>query len=243
MEATDRERFERIEAYLMDRMGSEERTRFEALLSADDALREEVAVQRDLVLAVELGGFDRLLRELRPRANGAGRMRTMRPRMLYRLAVAAGFLVLVGTALWWISRPSLDRRLFAEAYMPDPGLPSPMSATHDLIFQDAMVAYKLGDYTEAEEKWVPLLEGDPANDTLRYYVAQAALALGRTGRAIPLLESVAADSTSAFAGAAPWYLFLAHLRDGEVDRAAAVRFTDGDPHAARAASILRRLGR
>ena len=66
-----------------------------------------------------------------------------------------------------------------------------MSAVNDPVFQDAMVAYKLGDFAEARTKWGNLLQADPGNDTLRFYIANAYVAEGDAKAAIPLFQAVA----------------------------------------------------
>ena len=62
--APDRPTFEAIEAYVLDRMGSEERAAFERRLAGDPALQAEVALEREHMLAVELGGLQRSLKAI-----------------------------------------------------------------------------------------------------------------------------------------------------------------------------------
>lgn len=210
------ERFESIEAYVLGAMPPGQRVEFERLLAADEGLREELEMQREHILATEMAGVERLLKEL-----AAGQRREPpadrsfgRGGWLKYAAVVA--LMALGAA-WWLTRPSPGERLFAQQYVPDPGLPVPMSAVHDPVFQDAMVAYKLGEYQEAAAKWEGLLGASPGNDTLRYYIASARLADGRAKEAVPLLEGVARDSGSVFQAEARWYLFLAYLREGDAE--------------------------
>jgi|SRR5690606_14010407 hypothetical protein len=222
-------RFETIESYLLGTMPAAERTRFEADMAHDPALQAEVQLQRENMLAVELGGLRASMRSLMDHARPAA------PRWSTLLGYAAAIALLVGAVLWTMGRKDPHERLFAEHFVPDPGLPVPMSVpavrsgiTSDPIFHDAMVAYKLGEHAEARTKWTSLLALAPTNDTLRYYIASATLAEGRPHEALPLLRAVAADSTSAFQDKARWYLFLTHLRNGDISALDSIPL-DNDP--------------
>ncbi|MGV9014028.1 MAG: tetratricopeptide repeat protein [Flavobacteriales bacterium] len=214
--ALHKDRFEAIEAYLLGTMSPEERHHFEKELAADALLRDEVELQQENTLAIELAGITRTLqavrgehREVTPAANGNS--------WTTYLKYAAMVAVLILGAVWWIARPPENERLFAEYYVEDPGLPVPMSAVNDPVFQDAMVAYKLGDYAEARTKWGNLLQAEPANDTLRFYIANTYLAQGDAKAAIPLFKAVADKPASAIHEKAGWYLFLAYLHDGRLN--------------------------
>ena len=52
--ALDRNTFEAIEAYVLDRMDTDERTVFEQRMAMEPALREEVDLERENIRAVEL---------------------------------------------------------------------------------------------------------------------------------------------------------------------------------------------
>lgn len=98
-----------------------------------------------------------------------------------------------------------------------------MGASTNSVFSDAMVAYKLGDYLEARAKWAPLLRREPTNDTLRFYIASAALASGDADAAIALFKELDAQPASGFHGRSQWYLFLAYVRAGKSEEAKATR--------------------
>jgi hypothetical protein len=224
--ALDRGRFETIEAYVLGTMPAEERMRFEQDLANNEVLRAEVELQRENTLAIELGGVERMLRTLG--AEHAGQEGKEGGGWMQYLKYAAVVAVLLSGAVWWMSRTPAHERLYAEHFVADPGLPVPMSATDDLAFHDAMVAYKMGEYAEARAKWSPLLQADPTNDTLRYYIAIASLAEGDAAAAVPLFEGLAEEPVSAFSDKSRWFLFLAYLKTGEVAKAKAMSF-DGDP--------------
>lgn len=234
------DRFEHIEAYLLDTLSAPDRARFEEELAADPALRHEVALQRENMLAVELGGLQSSLRnimaaneQVAPRATG---------RYTF-LRYAAMLAIVAGAAIWFALRPSANDRLYAEHYAVDPGLPVPMSISDDPVFHDAMVAFKLGAYDEARTKWETLRAQEPTNDTLLYYIASAALAQNDPDAAAPLLHQVADDHTSTFADKARWYLFLICVKEDDRACIASAGLEDHPVYGERVRTIQQRLDR
>lgn len=208
----DQARFERIEAYLTGAMPAAERDAFRAELERDAMLRAEVDAQQENVWAVQLGGFEKLVRTT---------MQAEAPRRnMTWLRYAAAMLVVMGASVWFLSRPPLNERLYAEHHYTDPGLPVPMSVLGDPAFYDGMVSFKQEAYAAARATWAPLLLAEPANDTLLFYTALTYMEEGATPEALPLLRSVAEHARSVFSEKARWYLFLSYLRID--DRAAAV---------------------
>lgn len=240
--ALDRKRFEAIEAYVLGTMEADDRERFDREIVTDALLRAEVELQRENMLAIELGGLSRELKRI-----GADQGReedrraetgAWRPYLKYAAAVA---LLIIG-GLWWFSRPTTGERLFAEHFTADPGLPVAMGMSGDPIFADAMISFKEGKYGDARAKWSILLQGDPLNDTLHFYMASAALAEGDAAYAIGPFTTLAEDSTTVFRQRATWYLFLAYLLKGDLDQARSVDLSADPGHAEEAKAILTELG-
>lgn len=229
----DKPTFEAIEAYVLDRLPAGERMAFEQRLERDTDLRAELALQREHIRAVELGGMARMLQQVAREERGAA-AKGFGTYWKYAAAVA----LLVVAAAWLFLRTAANEALFAEHFVADPGLPVAMGIAEDPDFADAMVHYKEGHYAEAVTAWTSLLGQHPTNDTLQFYIAAAALANADAATAVPHLQRVADDATSTFQRQARWYLFLAYVRQGDRTRAAAVDFgTDADA-ARRAAAIL-----
>jgi hypothetical protein len=210
--ALDRTRFETIEAYVLGTMSDDDRARFESALALDTEMQAEVDLMRESILAIELNGVSRVLREVASEgrsSNGEDHRNDLNWKRFLRYAAVIA-VVVTGALVWW-SAPSASERLFAEYYVADPGLPVSMGSTSDPAFADAMVAYKLGDYAEARTKWGVLLQTEPVNDTLRFYVASASLAMDDASAAIPILLGLV-EEHSAFHDKSRWFLFLAYLR-------------------------------
>ncbi|HMU14093.1 MAG: hypothetical protein JST41_11725 [Bacteroidetes bacterium] len=234
----DRPTFETIEAYVLERMPQNERAAFELRLATDADLRAEVDLERENIQAVELGGVMRLLNDvareerIREQKNHGG---------LRYLKYAAVLAAVASGIIWWVTRPSLNEALYAEQFVPDPGLPVAMGTTNNIDFADAMVAYKLGHYAEARAKWTALHERMKANDTLDYYLASAWLADGNPKQAIPLLKPLVDRPASAFHHRAQWYLFLAFVHDGRTSEARTLGLEHDATYGERVRAILAQL--
>src|SRR5690606_23244373 len=108
-----------------------------------------------------------------------------------------------------------NQKLYAEFFVPDPGLPTTMSSTNNYTFFDAMVNYKQGDYKTAIKKWETLEAANTENDTLIYFLGVAHLAKGNTEDAISYLEKSKDFKDSVFKNDAYYYLGMAHLKNNQ----------------------------
>lgn len=235
----DSTRFETIESYLLGKMPAGERRAFITAMEQDAELGREVEMQRDTMLSVELAGFTRTVQAVAA-SQAVAPARTGGSTFLKYAAMLA---LLLAGAIWWGTRPETHERLYAQYHVADPGLPVPMSISSNPGFHDAMVAFKMGEFEEARAKWAPLLQQQPLNDTLRYYTASALLEMDSTEQAIPLLEHLAADSSSRFVDKARWYLFLAYLRTGRTDQLGQVQLDEHPVYGGRVRTIKDELDR
>ena len=85
-----------------------------------------------------------------------------------------------------------------------------------------VVSYKLEEYAEARSYWQPLLQAEPDNDTLNYYVGISFLAEEAPAQAISYLEKVAQTESSVFSNDAHWYQALAYLLNEQEEEAKAI---------------------
>jgi|GEM_PF-6426903 len=72
------------------------------------------------------------------------------------------------------SQGSIQDKIYATYYYPDPGLPLKMGATSNSEFEVGMLKYKLDEFAPAIEIWSDISE---KSDTVHYFLGQATLAL------------------------------------------------------------------
>lgn len=210
-----REEFEQIERYLLNEMEASEQEQFEVKLASDETLQHEVALQRQLLAAVEAGSFQQKNR------GSKGEGKTMRKLFVTKWYAAAAVLLLTIVGAWYFYvLPLRETDLFTSYFQPDPGLPVVMgNNTVSYAFNDAMISYKEEKYTDAIAVWEGLAAQIGTSDTLEYYIGVANLNMGNLSKAEPYLAQIAQNSHSAFQRRAIWYLALLKIKEGEQEKA------------------------
>ncbi len=212
------EEFERIERYLDGLMDREERAVFENSLKTDKELNLRVEEVSLLRLAVEEQTLRNKLDDFHAEMLLNRPAKTIRPYIKY--AVAASVALLIGFAIWLLAgQKSTEEKLFAQYFKPAPGLVTPMSTASDYEFYRGMVDYKQGKYSEAINRWEPLVKEKPENDTLNFYLGLSWLAKGEAGKAIDFLSKAVTIQNSAFIDEAWYYLGMAQLKEGRPEEA------------------------
>lgn len=214
------EEFEYIDRYLSKTMTFEERASFEEKLNTNPDFKIQVEDIKTILSGIEsqvlkekLEEFHKDLPIQKETISTGTKIRFLHFRKI-AIAVAAIFVVALGS--FWFLNQSLNASFYKTYYSPDPGLPTTMSTTEDFTFYDAMVNYKRENYTQALNKWEPLLENKPENDTLNYFIGSAYLASGKVNEAIPFLEKTASQPKSIFLKDAHFYLGLAYLQKDDL---------------------------
>ena len=215
-----------------------------------EALRAEVAAQREARLAVSVASLRQDLADIHGRATAADtdansqKNPAAKVRSLNRwLAIAAAVLIAIGAGFWLLDSKENDRLLARHAYE-DPGLPVVMGITDNRVFAEAMTDFKRGNYSTALPVFADLSAG-ASNDTLTYYYGATAFYTGDYVVATTPLQTVAEDDTSLFRERAEWLLALTYL--AQDDRPAAKellgRLTERPDHRfnARAQDLLNEL--
>lgn len=221
----DQTNFERVEAFILKRMNEQERKAFLREMAEDEALRSEVALQTDLINAIETESMKAALAGMHERHFGQEAQQSQ-PKRVFRLpqgwAIAASVAVLI-TAGWFLLRNpgASTERLYTQYYATDPGLPTTLSVQSNKTFVEGMIDYKLGETEAAIEQWLPLLRNNPANDTVRYYLGMAYLEGDKAPLAIEQLEQIHPNN-AAFSNRARWYLALALLKNENTTEAVGV---------------------
>ncbi len=203
--------FERIEAFIHNKLPEKDREVFEKELETNANLRKEVDIQLQTMLAVEAGGMKNRLDAIHQKLISKAYLNIW-------VAVAASVAILITVGFWLINMPGKTDKLFAANVTIDPGLPVPMSATDNYTFYDAMVDYKSEKYDLAIGKWTTLLQLNTENDTLNYYMGAALFNAEKYEQAITYFEQVSKLEESFFYGKSEWYLALCFLKMKEFDR-------------------------
>lgn len=223
---------ERIEKYLNQQMDANERQTFEQEMAHDASLAEEVASFQDAKQIVEVAGdaaFFNTLQSIEEELAGKNITAPIRPfwQRPMMLGIAAALIIILAGI--WIFRPPADTSedLFAEnfqAYPPPTRLRG--ESKQNEIWSNARDAYIQADYALATEKFEFLLAQDSTAQPpylLHFYagVSQLAQASPNINQAISHLEYVAATDSD-YVQPAKWYLALAYVKNGEVQKAKAL---------------------
>ena len=204
--------FYRIDDYLLGELNPEEQAAFEQEMAQDEALRQAVEEQQELIAAIQLENARRLLDEvMTPSSRNV--IKPLWQRAAPYLAVAASVLLLITG--WYLLRPPSYERLYAANFEAAPGLPTTLGLTDDPTFAEGMIAYKQQQYEQALLRWQPLIARGETSDTLQFYLGITQLGRGSPEEAAPLLSAVAEQPTSPYQTDAQWYLALAYLRQGK----------------------------
>lgn len=212
------ELFEKIEAYLNHSLPASEGEVFAAEIERNPALKQQVQEVQDLITAVEMASLNEKLdifhQELKPDSDKKSGFQNVK---IFYWAAACG--VIVFGLYFFLQNSNSPEKLFAKHYSPDPGLPTTMSTVDNYTFYDGMVDYKLKKYQEALEKWHPLLQQKPYNDTLNYFVGVTYLALGDTEKALPYIDASLQTNESIFKDDAAFYKALILIKNNEAEAA------------------------
>lgn len=213
------ENFDLIERYLLGKMTAEEKVAFEQRLELEPELSKEKETIAELILGVESHG---LKSKLQGRVIGEENAKVVKMDSksgfsIQKLAVAASFAAILFCG-WWFLQPNINEedQLFSQAFITDPGLPTKMSETDNYDFYDAMVEYKMENYTKAIEIWENK-PGDIGKDTLDYYLGMAYLNSENYSKATEKLTTIA--DNSAMAHKAKWYILSILIKEQKYDAA------------------------
>ncbi len=218
-----------LDRYLRDEMSDQERRTFEEQLSNDDALTNELALQRDAIEGIRLDGSHALKKRLQaveaeltePAPVIGDDKKTNRRFLMTWVAIAASLLTVVLLGYLFVPSASSPQELYAAHYQPFPNLINPAQRSTKVeeatVLEQAVRAYDEQQYDQA----IALFEQGNALSAPGYtfYHAASYLALNQPARAIPLLERVVQEKTDLFYEPSLWYLALAHLKANDPEAA------------------------
>jgi len=231
--------FERIERFILGDMSAEEQQSFQKEMETDDELQKSVLEQRELIKSVEAEGLKAELDSIHSELYDVNQGKRS-PYLFF--SIAASIAVLIGFSFWYFNLEESPSELYAEYSYTDPGLPVPMSATDSYDFYDAMVDYKTEDYQKAINKWTILLEAEPRNDTLNYYIGASYFNMNAFDQAESYLDNVLNSKKSNFIYKAQYMLFLAKLKSGNTEEVMNLKPLNGSPFKAEIKAAQESLG-
>jgi tetratricopeptide (TPR) repeat protein len=225
-ELSERE-FDRIERFILGELSDSEANDFRTEMEANPELKKAVQEHREIVEAVEVEGLHQELDTIHGEMYGESSENEGGSNILI-WSLAASFAIILGFAFWYFGQSDPADRLYAEYAYSDPGLPVPMSAGDTYDFYDAMVDYKTEDYRSAIAKWEKLLEQEPENDTLRYYIGASYFNLESFMDSEKYLREIARTG-SAFRYRAQFMMILTDLKTGNASAVLETEALEGSP--------------
>lgn len=212
---------ELISRYLAGQLPGAEAEEFRQRLN-DPSFQEEVGLQRELAEAVGRREASRLKAMLRAEeaalekeAAPVARHQGARRRRFIGLAAAAA-LLLLAAAFWFLGREPAPTDLYASCFEPRKNTLVVVQRAEgkESLVQQAFRLYENEDYEEALDAFAALPD-TASNDDIAFYRANALMAVGRTGEAIPILQEVIRNGESQYPDPAKWYLALAYIDEAQ----------------------------
>lgn len=212
------EEFDRIEIYLNNTMNDQERSEFDESIKNNESLAQKVGELKVLFQAVEEQSLRDKLNIFHKETSQKEKI-GLSVRLYKQFALAASIVIIMAIGILLLTgQKNQNEKLFAEYFKPDPGLITPMSSTSNYEFYRGMVDYKQAKYNEAIDRWHVLYKNKPNNDTLNFYLGVAYLALDDRANAVTFLSKAATYSGSKFINEAWYYLGLANLKEGNLEK-------------------------
>lgn len=202
---------DKIDMYLTDKLSATEKAQFESDTQQSAELRSQLEEQKLLMEMVEVGTLKNQLNNIDQKWD---RLKKEDRKLDFRnLSIAATVILLIGIGLtWWVTKPaSATEQVFASMYEADPGLPSRMDESLEFEFDDAMVDYKMGDYSKSTIKFLTLSRDKIKPDSVQFYLAMSYLGDQKYKQAYETLKVFAPEDTRLHQKG-EWYLALVALK-------------------------------
>jgi TolA-binding protein len=213
------EAYERIEAYLQGRLSSDAHQQFEQAMKDDHTFAEEVALHRQVHLALadeEVMHLESLLEDIQ-----SGRQQPFAKRLSLvgkrKWLAAATFLIII-CALGYLLIPGLGSPQYASHFEPYPFYLSTRSMEEGAarkLLDEATLQYEKGHYEKALPLFETLQNDAPQIASLRFYAAYCAMETNQLQYAQAGFEEIIESGDSSFVQPAEWYLVKTLLEQGK----------------------------
>ena len=237
-----------IEQYRFGPMSESERLEFEQELIKNPKLNHEF--QLDVEIEESLKQYDVIdLRRKIFRTMNEEKAKLRLPvkksyhSKWYLVAASITFLVLLGGA-YHLMKPVkyTNNNLFAMYYTGENAHNLTRSAGNNN--DEAMSKYREADFSGALVLFNEILDKDPNNIYIRYYMGLSCIETGQNGKAIKEFKYIIDQKNNLFIENAQWYLALTYLKDNQVKEAKSLLgqiINSSNPHNKEASQILKRI--
>ncbi len=205
---------EKIERYLSGVMSPEEEKAFDLELSANQTLKEEVALHRltvDLMENEARANVREKVRSINQKASGGQSLKPL-------LRIAAILAVLLVPVYLIISAQFTNEQLYQAYSTPYPDRITMMGDDDKDEVSKAMELYNAEEYTEAATAFYAIRTSKTIDEQLIIYEAVSLTRSGQSAAAVDLLETTLDQATSNLA-ALEWELILAYLKNDQDQQA------------------------
>ncbi|MCB0662369.1 MAG: hypothetical protein KDC24_06495 [Saprospiraceae bacterium] len=221
------EQYEKIEAYLEGTLNEEEKLAFEKEMSEDQALKNAVALEKDLQTflpdTAELA-FRQNLEQVNKNWKNKQGGSTISMRWF---SIAAGMLLVFGFSFWktiFSPAPLNNQELFAAHFEPyqmvlNTRSGGQLEGENQLKLNEALEAYADKNYSKAAIAFQNLAEIEPDNELYELYSGLSHLAAGHADTSIEILEVLQRKSSPSLREQIQWYLGLAYLKNDQKEEA------------------------
>ncbi|MBK5213272.1 MAG: hypothetical protein JJE55_06400 [Flavobacteriaceae bacterium] len=133
------------------------------------------------------------------------------------LKYVATFIILIGLgSLLVFNNLNSSSKLYSKYYQEDVGLPVFMSSNSRVLFNESMNAYKDDDFKSSLNGFEKLLQNNPKNDTLNYYLGCSYLEINELEKSILSFQKV--DDNSVFKEKSEFRLALVYLKKNDYEK-------------------------
>ncbi|HRP89970.1 MAG TPA: hypothetical protein PKX92_08020 [Edaphocola sp.] len=212
------EETERIDAFLNQDLSKAEQEAFLDEVNNNPEWAAKVKSQKLLRIAIQEYGLKKSLDQfhletknspqLPPTLNSNGKKNIK----WFWLTGLVAFLLIGG---FFMLQNTNVPNLYQQYYKVDPGLMTTMGESDNYEFERGMVDFKEQAYDKAIQRWQPLLQQQPNNDTLSYFMGIAFQVLGKEQKAETFLQPITQKSNSVFFKDANWYLGLLKIKQNK----------------------------
>lgn len=219
---------EELENYLHNELSTEEMASFEAELSSNKKLQEEIEFIRDIDAALSESDVMHLRSKLQGLSGAiAGDHQAQRSiagrfgfKKIAMATVAASLILLLGlTGL--LTRESSTSDIYHDFYTryESSGTSRSAGISVNKAMAEALQKYEVQDYESALELFGQVLAQDPSNMASHFYSGVSLQETGKYSRAIEEYATVIVDKDNLFTEQAEWYTGLCYLQTHEEKKA------------------------